>query len=444
MSGSEQLELQQRPTTQDSHAWQTYWKTQGMAWRTEPEIDAERQAYLTTRLGIQPDLDHGIFPFKDIALRRADVEWLLATHEDGRGPIDCHDEQQRGRRGLDLRGADMRQIDLHHLPLTYMLGGLNWKERNRTPERRDMAAVHLEGANLSWAHLEGAELYMAHLEKADLYMAHLEGASLRKAHLEGASLRLAHLEGMSLATRESGHGQPNKGLSAFLPPADLRAAFFDNTIDLRNVSLGSVTHGFVRLADVQWGGANLGVIDWSDLTMLGDERKAREAVDASGEQKDTETRLNDYREAMRAYRQLAVALRNQGLNEDAVHFSYRAQQLARSALYLQGKTGAYIFSVLLDLLAGYGYKPARSAIAYLCVIVLFATAYYLLGQEVDPHLSPLGAFVFSLTSFHGRGFFPGRIVLDDPITVLAAFEAVIGLTIEVSFIATFTQRFFGN
>ena len=275
MSGSEQLELQQRPTTQDSHAWQTYWKTQGMAWRTEPEIDAERQAYLTTRLGIQPDLDHGIYPFKDIALRRADVEWLLATHEDGRGPIDCHDEQQRGRRGLDLRGADMRQIDLHHLPLTYMLGGLNWKERNRTPERRDMAAVHLEGANLSWAHLEGAELYMAHLEKADLYMAHLEGASLRKAHLEGASLRLAHLEGMSLATRESGHGQPNKGLSAFLPPSDLRAAFFDNTIDLRNVSLGSVTHGFVRLADVQWGGANLGVIDWSDLTMLGDERKAR-------------------------------------------------------------------------------------------------------------------------------------------------------------------------
>jgi hypothetical protein len=51
----------------------------------------------------------------------------------------------------------------------------------------------------------------------------------------------------------------------------------------------------------------------------------------------------------------------------------------------------------------------------------------------------------SLTSFHGRGFFPGiNITLSDPRVVLAAFEAVIGLFIEFSFIATFTKRFFGN
>ncbi len=42
--------------------------------------------------------------------------------------------------------------------------------------------------------------------------------------------------------------------------------------------------------------------------------------------------------------------------------------------------------------------------------------------------------IFSLTSFHGRGFFPGGISLDDPITTIAAIEAVIGLIIEVSFI----------
>jgi hypothetical protein len=50
----------------------------------------------------------------------------------------------------------------------------------------------------------------------------------------------------------------------------------------------------------------------------------------------------------------------------------------------------------------------------------------------------------SMTSFHGRGFFPGGIALDDPITVLAAFEAFVGLVIEVSFIATFTNRFFAR
>lgn len=444
MSGSEQAQLQPPPATRDSAAWQTYWEAQGQPWRTEPEIDAGRQAYLTTRLSITPDLDQGIYPFKDIKLQRADVEWLLATHEGGRGPVDCYDERQRGRRGIDLRGADLQQVDLHHLPLSHMLGGLDWKERNRTPERRGMAAVHLEGAILSWAHLEGAELYMAHLEKADLYMAHLEGASLRKAHLEGASLRLAHLEGVSLTPAGSAQKEQHEGLPVFLPPADLRAAFFDTTTDLRNVCLGSEAYGFVRLADVQWGDANLGVIDWSEVTMLGDERKARQGSDTSGKKKDVETRLNDCREAMRANRQLAVALRSQGLNEESVGFMYRAQQLARSVSYLRGKPGAYGFSLFLDLLAGYGYKPVRSAISYLFVITMFATIYYVLGQIVGPQLSPLGAFVFSLTSFHGRGFFPGGIVLDDPITVLAAFEAIIGLTIEISFIATFTQRFFGN
>jgi hypothetical protein len=63
---------------------------------------------------------------------------------------------------------------------------------------------------------------------------------------------------------------------------------------------------------------------------------------------------------------------------------------------------------------------------------------------VGPAFSPLGALVFSVTSFHGRGFFPGGIALDDPITVTAAAEAIIGLLIEISFIATFTQRFFGS
>ena len=33
----------QRPTTNEEEAWKAYWKAQGQEWRTEPEIDAERQ-----------------------------------------------------------------------------------------------------------------------------------------------------------------------------------------------------------------------------------------------------------------------------------------------------------------------------------------------------------------------------------------------------------------
>lgn len=118
--------------------------------------------------------------------------------------------------------------------------------------------------------------------------------------------------------------------------------------------------------------------------------------------------------------------------------------MQRKVFWFQRKLGQYLFSLFLDLLSGYGYRPGRSFIAYLIVIAAFAITYFIIGQTVGPVLSPLGAFVFSMTSFHGRGFFPGGIGLDDPLTVVAAFEAFIGLLIEVTFIATLTQRLFGK
>jgi hypothetical protein len=53
------------------------------------------------------------------------------------------------------------------------------------------------------------------------------------------------------------------------------------------------------------------------------------------------------------------------------------------------------------------------------------------------------AFVVGLTAFHARGFFVGTFKPSDPQATLAATEAVLGLLVEISFIATFTQRFFG-
>jgi len=429
-----------RPAITNRAEWLAYWEEVDQKWRTEPEIDLERQAYLKQRLAIQVDLDEGIFRFKGVKLNRADVEWLLAQHENGRGPVNWRDPDHLDRVGIDLRGADLRGANLRGLPLSHMLGGLNGRERNRAQEGRDMAAVHLEGAVLSEAHLERAELYMAHLERADFFKTHLAGASLRKAHLEGASLRVAYLvalEGQDYEKKE------NIAVSKhILPPADLRAAFLDSVTDLRNTHFGDEKRGYVRVSDVHWADVNLAIMDWSLIKMLGDEGRARAL--AREKKVDKETLIESYREAVRANRQLAVALQGQGLNEEAAHFLYRAHSLQREVVRLQGRMGAYIFSAFLDTLAGYGYKPIRSVIAYLLVVACFAIIYFILGRLVGPHLSPIGSLVFSVTSFHGRGFFPGGIVLDDPITIMAAIEAIIGLTIEISFIATFTQRFFGN
>jgi hypothetical protein len=54
------------------------------------------------------------------------------------------------------------------------------------------------------------------------------------------------------------------------------------------------------------------------------------------------------------------------------------------------------------------------------------------------------ALVLSLSSFHGRGFFPFQIRLGDPLASVAACEAVIGLSIQLILIATFSKRFLNS
>ena len=114
----------QLPATDDRGAWKVYWEAHGQPWRTEPEIDTERQEYLAERRAIVPDTVKGIYPFKGVRLSRADVEWLLWMHQNGHGRVDWNDESQQELEGLDLRGADLRHQDLSSLPLAHLSGGL--------------------------------------------------------------------------------------------------------------------------------------------------------------------------------------------------------------------------------------------------------------------------------------------------------------------------------
>jgi uncharacterized protein YjbI with pentapeptide repeats len=430
----------QRPANDDKEAWKAYWKTRGQEWRIEPEIDPVRQKYLAERCSIEPDIMQGIYPFKDVKLSRADVEWLLATHEDGRGPVDWSDERQRERLGLDLRGADLRSIDLNHLPLARIRAGLATIEWwNATDQERIEAGGHLEEAILDWAHLEGASFRWAHLEGTHFYGAYLQEARLRGAMLSGAVLQRARLEGASLCWAFLG----GKTMPKKLSPANIKQVFLDTTTNLDGIILGDEQQGVISLVDASWGNVNLAVVDWAPIKMLGDEHEALKQALKDGAKKDKSRLLMKFQAAVRANRQLAIALQAQGLNEVAARFAYRAQKLQRGVARRQRKFGQYSFSLFLDLLAGYGYRPRRSLLWYFVIIFGFAVAYFLFG-----HLPLLpDALVFSLTSFHGRGFFPGlgnETSLHNPLVVLAAFEAVVGLLIEISFIATFTQRFFGK
>src|SRR6266480_3760349 len=98
--------------------------------------------------------------------------------------------------------------------------------------------------------------------------------------------------------------------------------------------------------------------------------------------------------------------------------------------------GRYIFSLVLSLLTGYGYKPARILSWYLVVVFGFAGFYIIFG-----HLAPFEALIFSLTSFHWRGLFPGsNHYLVNSVAMIAIIEGVIGLFLEICLIATYLWR----
>src|SRR5437588_1262939 len=98
---------------------------QGQPWRREPEINEKRQVELTRYRTIVPDIKKGVYPFSGIKLSRADIEWLLATHNNGNGPVIWNYEDRPRGKGLDLRGADLRSADLQGLPLAATVAGLS-------------------------------------------------------------------------------------------------------------------------------------------------------------------------------------------------------------------------------------------------------------------------------------------------------------------------------
>lgn len=390
--------------------------------------------------------------------------YLVGTHLDG---ASFHGAHLKGATVIEtyLRGAHLEMANLKNARLyNALLQGAILDRAHM--EGADLKWVHMEGASLRESHLTGADLAcadlmganlgVAHMENVNLREAHLEGVCLLGAHLEGSTLSDAHLEGRRLTTEEVVHIRPwAPDLPDALPPADMRLAYFDSSTLLSDVNLGAVS-----LADVRWGDVNLAVVDWTrtqpgflgirkriEAIELGDEREAREARDSDGKPKDKARRLQEFKDAVRANRQLATALRNQGLNEDADRFAYKAQKLQREVLRRQGNFGGYAFSLLLWALSGYGYRLWRIAAAYGIVLLTFTVIFLALGvhsHSGEPGIQALwDSFLVSLSAIHGRTMFE-QLGAWSPAAWFAAVESVVGIVIEGVFVAMLIQRFFGR
>ena len=322
-----------------------------------------------------------------------------------------------------------------------------------------LMGVDFKGVNLSYS-----SLWRANLSSSDLSYTNLDSINFQDANLSTVNLTQAKLND-SVLTETNLSGANLSGanlLRANLWRTDLSNVVLRGT-KLHKANLSGVTFDSkTRFTGILFEDIDLTAVDWSQLFRFGDDpfwlwqQGSRE----------------DLRELARTYRQLAILLRSQGMNDEADRFSYDAQvaqrgYLARSLLNVDStKTNnvlqyfsafkylsvikyfnvitnvfRYLFSHSLNLIAGYGYKPGRSFFWYVVMIGGFMIIYMNLGS----HLSWGESLVLSLSSFHGRGFFDRtNFHLSDPIAYAAAVEAVIGLFIEISFIATFTQRIFGK
>jgi hypothetical protein len=123
---------------------------------------------------------------------------------------------------------------------------------------------------------------------------------------------------------------------------------------------------------------------------------------------------DDMEVAARAYIQLSKQLDNAGLKNDSDRFAYRSQLCQRRVHGDNLHLGRWLFSWLLFIIAGYGYRPLRTLFWYVALIGGFAYAYFqathgiltfgLPPSQVHP-LAWYEALVLSVSSFHGRGFF---------------------------------------
>jgi hypothetical protein len=359
------------------------------------------------------------------------------------------DNEPTPERQHELRAAYSENVNANRAPYTdvwirtrgelfWIMHEHNWLNKDNTSKNRsvNLSGARFTGTDLSGVFLSGADLsnsyfFRADLSSAKLWEANLKGSYLCEANLNGAWLWRANLSDTNLirANLSGTHLREAK-----LCNSNLQESWMDVTTRLRSIVLDSQT----RLAGVIWSGVPLTHVDWSKIPILGDEQDIALS-------KNRGDRIEAQRMAARAYRGLAIELQKQGLTNFASHYRLREQRLERHSLLLERKIGAWIFSKLLDLVSGYGEKPSRALIAYLIVVFVFMLAYYSVTNFLQPpHLSWDEALVLSITSFHGRGFFPNFLSLGDWIARLAAIEAIIGLFIELIFIATFSRRFLNS
>lgn len=269
--------------------------------------------------------------------------------------------------------------------------------QNIEAEDVDLAGADLSHSDLTAANLNRANLTGASLEKANLASADLEEAHLLRGELSGARLWHAMLKNTNLAESN-------------LQEADFLKAVFSN-----------VKLWHVRLDDAR----SLTRHNFAGRTPI-DERGPLSAS-----------------EAYRLLKQYFIA---KGRYDDASWASFKEKQLERKYL-LQNKSLAYLSSLLMALLCGYGEKPYRVIMSSAVIIFLYSFIYAALNILKVPvdyssiRLSLWDYIYFSVVTFTTLGFGDLTPRMEPFFQMLVGSEAFIGGFMIGLFVFTLARKY---
>ncbi|MBL7158804.1 MAG: pentapeptide repeat-containing protein [Candidatus Omnitrophica bacterium] len=293
---------------------------------------------------------------------------------------------------LSLKGANFAKADLSNFDLS----------------RQDLSAANFSRSNLSFSSLfdtdlRNAELLGADFSGSDLTSSNLEGCDLTRSSLSGARLWHANLK------------------NANLIEANL------NQCDLWNAKLFNA-----RL----WRTNLLEVVSLSKKNFRGRTMRHFNAY-----------RINEkgVMSAEEAYRSLKKHFITSGKYNDASWASFKEKTMER-LLLKKKRNPAYLPSLIMDFLCGYGEKPHRIILSSLFVILGYATAYLLLDAilytpSIEYHMSISDYVYYSGITFTTVGYGDFIPKASSLFRFLAASEAFIGTFMMGLFIFTLARKY---
>jgi len=298
----------------------------------------------------------------------------------------------QANKNTSLKGANLSKVDLSNLNLARMdFSGAN------------LSRANLSGSNLFDANLINAELLGADLSDCDLTSANLSGCDLTRSSLRRARLWHANLENTTL-------------IESDLTRSDLWNA------DLYNSRF--------------WRTDLIEAISMSKKNFL--HKKSRFV---------STYRINEngIQSAEEAYRDLKRYFLANGRYDDASWASFKEKTMERFLLKKK-KNLAYIPSLIMNMLCGYGEKPHRIVFSSFFVIMLYAAIYFILKAIIyNPSSRDVvriwDYIYYSVITFTtvGYGDFIPKAALH--FRFLAASEAFIGAFMIGLFIFTLARKY---